>query len=53
MKRYVFGSIRLQGYGETAEAAWNDALEQFNLDPGPPPEYEDGTLDAEVFEDEE
>jgi hypothetical protein len=37
MRSYTF-AIALRGYGDTPEKAWNDALENFMLDPGPAPE---------------
>lgn len=41
MKRFIF-RIELQGFGRDVQEAWNDAVEHFELDPGPPPEeYEE------------
>ncbi len=37
MKRFLF-KIEIQGYGATKEQAWNDAVTEFGLEPGPPPE---------------
>lgn len=37
MRKYFF-KIELLGYGETPLEAWEDAVEHFALDPGPPPE---------------
>lgn len=52
MKRYYF-KLELVGMGETPEKAWFDAVENFNMDPGPPPEDEKGELDYRVEDDEE
>jgi len=41
MKRFLF-KIEIQGYGSTVEQAWNDAVTEFSLEPGPPSlEYEE------------
>lgn len=45
MKRYEF-TITLAGQGETPEEAWQDAVEQFSIDPGSPP-------DEYIIEDQE
>ena len=37
MKVYVF-TVELYGYGDNADAAWNDATEAFAEDPGPTPD---------------
>ena len=37
MKSFIF-TIELRGFGDTPEQAWNDAFENFMLDPGPAPE---------------
>lgn len=37
MKSFIF-TIKLRGFGDTPEQAWNDAFENFMLDPGPAPD---------------
>jgi len=39
MQRWLF-YVCLQGVGTDRDAAWQDACEQFALDPGPTPERE-------------
>lgn len=36
-KRYIF-TVVLSGMGPNEDAAWQDAIEQFQQDPGPTPE---------------
>ena len=36
MKRFTF-KVELSGLGKTCEEAWNDATEQFAMEPGPAP----------------
>ena len=53
-KRFYF-KLELVGMGDTPEMAWFDAVENFNMDPGPPPEDEEGNIDyrVEIEDDEE
>lgn len=48
MKNYIF-TVRLSGWGDTKEEAWNEAVESFSIDSGPPP---DGN-DVEIVDEEE
>lgn len=46
LKKYLF-KIAIQGDGSTVEQAWNDACTEFSLEPGPPPEENDYTVEEE------
>ena len=47
-KRYEFRVV-IAGYGKDADQAWEEATEQFSLDPGPTPGEDEYTVEeAEV-----
>lgn len=50
LKRFLF-TVELQGYGETADVAWTDAIEQFSLDSGPVPDKSDYSVEPAEEED--
>ena len=43
MPRYNFEPVCLAGNGDTPEAAWQNAIEALNADPGEMPEFTEDT----------
>jgi len=44
VQRYLF-TITLSGIGDNPDKAWQDATEQFSLDPGPTPGEDEYTVE--------